>query len=237
MVVETLPHTLVIGGGIAGLRAAVGLADIGLRVTLVERELQLGGWVRRFGPMYPHGREGRALIETLVAEVRRRPAITVLTGAEVVGKAGSFGNYRVSVRIGGEGSAAIEVAVGSIVVATGFESYQPEIGELGYGIEGVVTLPEFKELVDERRRVVDLARAAASAASPTSTASAAGSPRTPPRPTSTARASAARRPSRHRSRSPGWTRRSASSTSTATCGRTASSSRSTRSPARPARSS
>ena len=47
MVVETLPHTLVIGGGIAGLRAAVGLADIGLRVTLVERELQLGGWVRR----------------------------------------------------------------------------------------------------------------------------------------------------------------------------------------------
>ena len=39
MVVETIPHTLVIGGGIAGLRAAVGLADIGLRVTLVEREL------------------------------------------------------------------------------------------------------------------------------------------------------------------------------------------------------
>jgi heterodisulfide reductase subunit A len=58
LVVETLPHTLVIGGGIAGLRAAVGLADIGLRVTLVERELELGGWVRRFGPIYPHDRKG-----------------------------------------------------------------------------------------------------------------------------------------------------------------------------------
>jgi len=148
MVVETLPHTLVIGGGVAGLRAAVGLADIGLRVTLVERKLQLGGWVGGFGTMYPHGRDGRELIETLVAEVRKRPAITVLTGAEVVGKAGSFGNYLVSVRIGGEGSAALEVAVGSIVVATGFESYQPEIGELGYGIEGVVTLPDFKALLD-----------------------------------------------------------------------------------------
>ena len=148
MVVETLPHTLVIGGGITGLRAAVGLADIGLRVTLVERELQLGGWVGTFGPMYPHGRDGRALVETLITEVRKRPRITVLTGAEVVAKAGSFGNYRVSIRIGGEGSAALEVAVGSIVVATGFESYQPEIGELGFGIEGVVTLPEFKELVD-----------------------------------------------------------------------------------------
>ncbi len=63
LVVDTIPHTLVIGGGIAGLRAAVGLADIGLQVTLVERELELGGWVRRFGPMYPHDRKGRELID------------------------------------------------------------------------------------------------------------------------------------------------------------------------------
>jgi len=148
LVVETLPHTLVIGGGIAGLRAAVGLADIGLRVTLVERELSLGGWVRGFGAMYPHNRVGRELVESLVAEVKRRPTITVLTGAEVVGKAGSFGNYRVSVRIGDPGSAAIEVAVGSIVVATGFDAYRPDEGEIGFGTEGVITLPEFKELVD-----------------------------------------------------------------------------------------
>jgi len=46
------------------------------------------------------------------------------------------------------GSAALEIAVGSIVVATGFESYQPELGELGYGTDGVVTLPDFKALVD-----------------------------------------------------------------------------------------
>jgi heterodisulfide reductase subunit A len=148
MVVETLPHTLVIGGGIAGLRAAIGLADVGLGVTLVEREPRLGGWVRQLGVMYPHGRRGRELIETLIAEVRKRPAITVLTGAEVVGKSGSFGNYRVNVRIGDPGSASIEVAVGSIVVATGFDTYQPEAGEFGHGIDGVVTLPEFKALVD-----------------------------------------------------------------------------------------
>jgi heterodisulfide reductase subunit A len=148
MVVETLPRTLVIGGGIAGLRAAIGLADIGLGVTLVERELRLGGWVRELGVMYPHGRNGRELVETLLAEVRKRPAITVLTGAEVVGKSGGFGNYHVSVRIGDPGSASIEVAVGSIVVATGFDTYQPVTGEFGYGIDGVVTLPEFKALVD-----------------------------------------------------------------------------------------
>ena len=148
MVVETIPHTLVIGGGITGLRAAVGLADVGIRVTLVERELELGGWVRRFGPMYPHDRRGSELVDHLVAEVRRRATITVLTGAELVGKAGSFGNYRVSLRIGGEGAGTIEVAVGSIVVATGFDEYRPAADELGYGIDGVVTLAEFKALVD-----------------------------------------------------------------------------------------
>ncbi len=148
MIVDTIPHTLVIGGGIAGLRAAVGLADIGLRVTLVERELALGGWVKQFGAMYPHNKDGGALVAGLVAEVKRRPAITVLTGAEIVGKSGSFGNYHVSVRVGGEGAGSIEVVVGSIIVATGFDSYTPEDGELGFGTDGVLTLPQFKEMVD-----------------------------------------------------------------------------------------
>ena len=148
LVVDTIPHTLVIGGGITGLRTAVGLADIGLRVTLIEREDRLGGWVKDFGPMFPHDRKGRELVDGLLAEIRKRPSITVLTGAELVGKAGSFGNYRVTLRIGGEGAGTIEVAVGSIVVATGFDEYQPGDGELGHGTDGVMTLSAFKALVD-----------------------------------------------------------------------------------------
>jgi heterodisulfide reductase subunit A len=50
---------MVVGGGVAGLRAAVGLADIGLGVVIVERASQVGGWVGELGPMYPNEHSGR----------------------------------------------------------------------------------------------------------------------------------------------------------------------------------
>jgi heterodisulfide reductase subunit A len=143
--VETTPRGLVIGGGIAGMRAAIGLADVGLAVFLVEREAELGGRVGELGDMFPHGRNGRALIASLAEEIRRRPEITVFTSAEVTAKSGTFGNYRAVVHAGGE---SIHLEVGQIVVATGFDSYEPAGGELGYGLDGVLTLPEWKRLLD-----------------------------------------------------------------------------------------
>ncbi len=145
VVVETTPRALVIGGGIAGMRAAIGLADVGLAVFLVERAPELGGWVGGFGELFPNGKDGRALIARLAEEIRRRPEITVFTGAELTAKSGTFGNYRAIVHAGGE---SIQLEVGQIVVATGFDSYEPQAGELGYGIDGVLTLADWKRLLD-----------------------------------------------------------------------------------------
>ncbi len=146
--VETTPSALVIGAGVAGMRAATGLADLGLRVYLIERATTLGGWVDRWGPMYPSGADGHQLIERLREQVVARDAITVVTNAELVAKSGNFGNYDVDVRVAGDPPTTQRFRVGSIIVATGFDTYQPEVGEYGYGIDGVVTLAEFKELVD-----------------------------------------------------------------------------------------
>ena len=148
IVVETTPKTLVVGGGIAGLRAALGLAEIGLAVFLVEKEPKLGGWVAGFGDMYPHGRNGAELIAKLEDKVRSHPGITVFTNAELVAKGGSFGNYEVTVAIHGEQLETISMVVGSIVIATGFDTYQPAEGELGYGLDGVLTIADFKKLLD-----------------------------------------------------------------------------------------
>ncbi len=144
--VSTTPCVAVIGGGVAGMRAAIGLADVGLDVCLVELEAELGGWTGRFGELFPRGVSGRALVRRMRQEIASRPGIEVLTGARVVGKSGTYGNYRVTIAIG---DATTERTVGQIVVATGFDAYEPVAGEFGYGSPGVVTLPEFRRLLDE----------------------------------------------------------------------------------------
>lgn len=144
--IDTVPKVLIIGGGIAGLRAAAGMADIGIAVYLVEKAPAVGGWVSGFGKMYPHGKDGRKLIDHLVEEIRKRDNITVFTNAVLVEKSGSIGNFQVKVLVNGKDE--ISLNVGSIIVATGFDIYRPPAGEYGYGLDGVLTLPEFKELLD-----------------------------------------------------------------------------------------
>ena len=147
--IETVPRALVVGGGIAGLRAAIGLADVGIQAVVVERESRLGGWVGRFGPTFPDEASGAEEVAGLVEQIKARRDITVYTNAELTGKSGTFGNYAAQLTLHRDGSdKQLTVDVGSIIVATGFDSYAPDEGEFGYGIDGVVTLPEFKELVD-----------------------------------------------------------------------------------------
>jgi len=148
IVVETTPKSLVVGGGIAGLRAALGLAEVGLSVFLVEKEERLGGWVSGFKEMYPHGRNGGELVAGLESAVRAHPGITVFTNAELIAKSGSFGNYQATLAVQGEQLETIQVDVGSIVVTTGFDTYQPDEGEFGFGQDGVVTITEFKQMVE-----------------------------------------------------------------------------------------
>jgi heterodisulfide reductase subunit A2 len=143
--IRTVPSVLVIGAGVAGLRASLALSDQDLSVFLVEREAEAGGWVRKWGTMFLHDQEGSSIVRELLGEVSRRENITLFTQTEVVEKGGSIGDFSVRLRVlNGE---TVSLKVGAIIVATGFDVYEPEEGEFGYGQDGVVRLPEFKELV------------------------------------------------------------------------------------------
>lgn len=166
--VQTVPRAAVIGGGVAGMRAALALAEIGLEVLLIEKEPRLGGWAARFADMYPRGRSGESLARQLEEKLRGHPGVTIYTEAELVGRSGTFGDYEVTIQVAPEGARAgarpeeaapadlpgagapgiVTARVGAVIVATGFDSYQPQAGEFGYGQEGVLTLPEFKRLVE-----------------------------------------------------------------------------------------
>ncbi len=143
--IDTVPRALVVGAGIAGLRAALALSDLGISAFVVERTDRVGGWVGGFNKMYPHDRVGHELVAELVHDIDLRDNITIYTNAELVEKAGTIGDFSVTLAVAGE---LISLNVGAIIVATGFDVYQPAAGEYGYGSDRVLTLPEFKQLLD-----------------------------------------------------------------------------------------
>jgi heterodisulfide reductase subunit A len=147
--IDTVPAVLVIGAGVAGLRAAVALSDLGLSVFLVEQAEEAGGWTGKWGTMFLHDQRGSVIIAGLLQQVTARDGIALFTGSEVVEKSGTIGDFLVKIRV--RTGDTMSVRVGAILVATGFDAYEPAEGEFGWGQDGVVRLPEFKELVARAR--------------------------------------------------------------------------------------
>ena len=91
-------RALVLGGGVAGLRAALDLARQGLGVTLVEKSPFLGGHATQLHTVFPTEDLARPLVGRLIDEVMARPDITVLTGTEMIGVTGYVGDFTATLR-------------------------------------------------------------------------------------------------------------------------------------------
>ena len=95
--VEAAGHATIIGGGIAGLRAAVDLAATGVKVALVEKTPFLGGNATQLDKVFPTGERAGDLIEHLGKIVMKSPNITVYTCAEITGFEGYIGKFKITV--------------------------------------------------------------------------------------------------------------------------------------------
>lgn len=221
LVIPSKKAVAVIGGGVAGMKAAIELSQMGCPVTLIEREHFIGGRVSQWDVLFTTDETGRELVTRLYNELINRENITLLTGAEVISSSGSIGDFKLKVKITpryikqkcnqgnlqkaidscpvevpdtfnfgitnrkaiyhnfpseypqspvidmqnctrcgiceeicenvdfNQKETILDLHVGSVLMATGFDSYTPVEGEFGYQkVDNVVTLPQFKRIIE-----------------------------------------------------------------------------------------
>lgn len=219
---------LVIGAGVAGLRAAIELTDMGSHVYVIEREHFIGGRTSQWNTLFTTNETGQDLITRLYRELKDRDNITLFTGADIISCSGSVGNFEAEIRIRPrfidttckkdneeefeqqllkaidacpvevpdefnfgitkrkaifknfksefpecpvidienctrcgacekefkgvalhQKEESLTLNVGAILLASGFDPYEPEPGEFGYGqSDHVITLQQFKRLIE-----------------------------------------------------------------------------------------
>ena len=96
--VPITPAVMVVGGGIAGIHAALTLANAGKKVYLVEREPTIGGHMAKFDKTFPTLDCAACILTPKMSEVASHPNITLWTYSEVVKVEGFVGNYKITVK-------------------------------------------------------------------------------------------------------------------------------------------
>jgi heterodisulfide reductase subunit A len=142
---EVCPRGLVIGGGIAGMTAALGLANRGYEVVLVEKEEKLGGMLNSLHKLGPGMTSAEEFVAQKIKALTDNPKATVFTKAKVTRVDGFIGKYKADIETE---SGLKKIDIGVIVVATGGKAFVPT-GMYGYDGERVVTQLELEHLLKE----------------------------------------------------------------------------------------
>jgi len=220
--VEATTRAMVVGGGVAGMRAAIDLAERGFEVYLVESSPTLGGRTAQLGKVFPTEDDAESLLQQMYNRIPSEPSIKVLTNADIESVEGFVGNFVATIAVRPrrvndscdacakcesvcpievpnehdyglstrkaiylpnpsayppryvidekncnlcgkclsacekgaidltEKGAKVQAKVGTVIVATGFDPYQPPAGEFGNGLSPrVITLPQLARLLDD----------------------------------------------------------------------------------------
>ena len=145
-VIQVNKNALVIGGGIAGMNAALDLAKQGYESILVEKSSELGGMALKLHHTI-EGADIRGYLDHLINAVKSEGKIELLTDARVIGFEGFQGNFITEVAVGSEDEPR-SIEHGVILVATGGGEYKPQ--EFLYGEdERVVTQVQLSDRLSE----------------------------------------------------------------------------------------
>jgi quinone-modifying oxidoreductase subunit QmoB len=139
---------LVIGGGMAGMSAALEAAKAGYQVVLVEKEAELGGMAAKLYKetprQYPYDKLEEPRISGIIKEVESNSNIKVLKSSMIEKMDGQPGLLDVTIRNNGNSET---MRVGAVIMAAGWKPYDAsKLGHLGYGKSNVITSVQMEEM-------------------------------------------------------------------------------------------
>jgi quinone-modifying oxidoreductase subunit QmoB len=146
---ETDKAVLVVGGGISGMTSALGAADAGYNVILVEKQAELGGWAAKMHKQLPQSYPFESIeensVKATIEKVTSHSNVKVYTSSEIEKIAGVPGMYDVSIKTNG-GTEATKA--GSVIMAAGWRPYDAnKLEHLGYGKNtNVITNVQMEEI-------------------------------------------------------------------------------------------
>ncbi|MFA5780937.1 MAG: CoB--CoM heterodisulfide reductase iron-sulfur subunit A family protein [Bacteroidales bacterium] len=145
--VDINPATLIIGGGISGITAALEIADAGKKIFLIEKSHKLGGHTAEIDLTYPYFYSAQQLIKPLIERVKNNKNIELFLETEVKEISGYIGNFETI--ISSKNTDKIKLTFGNIIVAIGLSPMDPSpLKNYGYGkFPDVITSSEFENML------------------------------------------------------------------------------------------
>ena len=151
----TSGKVLIIGGGPSGLESARCVAELGGEAILIEKRERLGGTPDRenYAKLTHHWRDASEAMADMAAAATSNKNVEVKYQAEVKGMTGSAGNFTVEIEAGGK---AESINVGSVIIATGFQHFDPGRATQYYNyysFPDVITLTDLEKMLKEHKVV------------------------------------------------------------------------------------
>ena len=135
-------NCLIIGGGLAGMTAALAVADQGFNVDLIEKNNKLGGILNKLDTLAPFDIDAKEIVNAKIEAITKHGNITVHANTELEDVKGYIGNYNVKLINNGNTE---ELETSTIIVATGMNEIEPQ-GLIGYGkFPNIITQLQLEE--------------------------------------------------------------------------------------------
>jgi len=146
LLVDIDPATLIIGGGVAGMSAALRIAEAGNKVYLVEKDENLGGQAAKIDLSFPYLNSVSSFLKPMVEKLSSHENVEVFCSTSISDIKGYVGNFETEISVNGN---TRNLSFGHIIVATGLKAYDPTPMEnYGYGrLKNIVTSSEFEEVL------------------------------------------------------------------------------------------